>query len=79
MIRVIFSTFPSHDAHFELFDATAPTEHYVGRVEGYKLEVLGDGFIYGSGHINSSFDQKRKYAVTADGIREIRSRSTMWD
>ena len=39
---------------------------------GLELVVPGNGFIYVSGHANTSFDKKRKYALQGDTLVEVK-------
>ena len=43
----------------------------IGQVFGLNLTVPGDGYLYVSGHTNTTFNQRRKFAIHEDTLIEI--------
>lgn len=69
---IIFDPGPSADPNFQIARGTEPTDNaYLGSMNGLELTIPGDGFLYVSGHTNTTFDQRRKYRVTDQGLEEV--------
>jgi len=69
---IIFDPGPSADPNFQVVRGTEPTDDtYLVSMNGLELTIPGDGFIYVSGHTNTTFDQRRKYRVTDTGLEEV--------
>lgn len=69
---IIFDPGPSADPNFQIVRGTEPTDDaYLGSMNGLILTIPGDGFLYVSGHTNTTFDQRRKYRITDEGLEEV--------
>ncbi|MCL4691069.1 MAG: hypothetical protein KJ060_00940 [Candidatus Hydrogenedentes bacterium] len=69
---IIFDPGPSADPNFQVVRGTEPTDDaYLGSMNGLTLTIPGDGFLYVSGHTNTTFDRRSKYRVTDDGLEEV--------
>lgn len=69
---IIFDPGPSADPNFQVVRGTEPTDNaYLGSINGLELVIPGDGFVYVSGHTDTTFDQRRKYRVTNEGVEEV--------
>jgi hypothetical protein len=67
-----FTRFPSDDPSFMFFrEKTRGQYDFVFSVAGKQLFLPGNGYLYTGGHANTFFDQKRKYRLEGDTVREI--------
>jgi len=67
---LIFSFGPSCDPGFYIIDAT--TNESIGGTSGLEIYIPGGNSIYTTGHINSTFNKKRKYAFNGEKFKEIK-------
>lgn len=71
-ILVVFDPGPSADPNFQVYRGTNVGEdNYLGSMNGIELSIPGDGFLYVSGHTNTTFNQRRKYQITGHGMEEV--------
>lgn len=69
---IIFDPGPSADPNFQVVRGEKLSdEAYLGSMNGLELTIPGDGFLYVSGHTNTTFNQRRKYRVGVDGLEEV--------
>jgi hypothetical protein len=69
---IIFDPGPSADPNFQVVRGEKLSDDaYLGSMNGLELTIPGDGFLYVSGHTNSTFNQRRKYRVAENGLEEI--------
>ncbi|MCC6697036.1 MAG: hypothetical protein IT365_15515 [Candidatus Hydrogenedentes bacterium] len=69
---VVFDPGPSADPNFQVYRGTDVGEdNYLGSMNGLELSIPGDGFLYVSGHSNTTFNQRRKYQIAGHGMEEI--------
>lgn len=69
---IVFDPGPSADPNFQVYRGTNVGEdNYLGSMNGIELSIPGDGFLYVSGHTNTTFNQRRKYQITGHGMEEI--------
>lgn len=69
---IVFDPGPSADPNFQVYRGKDVWEdNYLGSMNGIELSIPGDGFLYVSGHTNTTFNQRRKYQVTDHGMEEV--------
>lgn len=61
----------SVDPVFTIFKKSKDGLTELKSLGGTEIIIPGNGNIYTSGHTNSMFNERRKYVLTADGIKEV--------
>lgn len=72
LYTIDFSPGMSADPHFIVYRNDGEQLRRIGWPAGTELYAPGDGFLYVSGHTNSMFNQRRKYYVDRNRLREVR-------
>ena len=63
---------PSDDPTFTIYRKGKDTLIELGRIGGLVLCIPGNGSIFVSGHNDNMFNMRRQFAVTFEGIKEIK-------
>lgn len=59
------------EPQFHIYDPNDLSTYY-GRVTGEQLYITGTGSLYTSGHVNSYFNARRKYAFEENNMAEVK-------
>jgi len=66
-----FTTAPSLDHTYSFYKKDGTSYHFSFSVGGKQIYIPGNGNVYVSGHTNNLFNEKLKYTITNDSLKEV--------